>query len=536
MKINPQLSPPLRGILPYLTLLCWSIPLLIASNGEQSLLAHDEGLYATRARFMLDSGDWINPWTTPHHKTPGTYWLIAICYYFWGMSETTVRLPSLIFSILTGLIVYQIGSLLVNKRVGWLAAAILPLQYLWYQYSRLANPDLPMIFVVMLGILLLLKAELRAKNRDRLTLVAGICLGLGFLIRGFMIGVPLIGILPYLIGENRRHKHLYNPTLYLGIALGLMPTILWFVACWFRYGSDTWHALFNFFVGIGLNEQRNGIIYYFWHIPALSFPWAFFSLLGLGICWRCSFPRSKWLLVGYPLIVFVQITIFATRIPHYSLSLYPFLALLAAIALDWIISREEQQGQPKLILLLINSFLGLLGGLLLICVLGINLAVVMDKVSIAHQIMDYVPMAICLAIPWLSLPLIWRYRAMLAQYLPGIYCWVASLLIANWLGLLVVGHLGLVGNYNPDIKKFIAKPAINLVLENNPVYLTSGGGKTKVLLKFYTPNINQDIANISDLPSNSYAWVKSEQLMDLSKPYLALGIIRDWELIQVLEP
>ena len=50
---------------------------------------------------MLDTGDWVNSWLVPHHKTPGIYWLLATLYRWFGMSETTVRLPSVIFSLFT---------------------------------------------------------------------------------------------------------------------------------------------------------------------------------------------------------------------------------------------------------------------------------------------------------------------------------------------------------------------------------------------------------------------------------------------------
>ena len=47
-------------------------------SDSQSLIAHDEGLYARRAKLILDSGDWLSPFSSPHHKTVGSYWAIAI--------------------------------------------------------------------------------------------------------------------------------------------------------------------------------------------------------------------------------------------------------------------------------------------------------------------------------------------------------------------------------------------------------------------------------------------------------------------------
>ena len=46
-------------------------------SDSQSLIAHDEGLYARRAKLIYESGDWLSPFASPHHKTVGSYWAIA---------------------------------------------------------------------------------------------------------------------------------------------------------------------------------------------------------------------------------------------------------------------------------------------------------------------------------------------------------------------------------------------------------------------------------------------------------------------------
>lgn len=60
----------LVGSLPYFSLLVWILPLLLFTSGHNSLMAHDEALYASWYRLMFDSGNWIAPWEKAHHKTP----------------------------------------------------------------------------------------------------------------------------------------------------------------------------------------------------------------------------------------------------------------------------------------------------------------------------------------------------------------------------------------------------------------------------------------------------------------------------------
>ncbi|PLZ98031.1 phospholipid carrier-dependent glycosyltransferase, partial [Fischerella thermalis CCMEE 5196] len=149
---------------PYVTLLFWILPLLLFNSGHSSLMAHDEGIYAWRSRRMFESGDWINPWSQPHHKTPGPYWLIASSYTLFGINEASVRLPSMILGVLSVIILYEIGKILLDKKIAWLASAILSVEFLWLQYCRLGTPDVPMIFLVLLAILSLLKAELNPRS------------------------------------------------------------------------------------------------------------------------------------------------------------------------------------------------------------------------------------------------------------------------------------------------------------------------------------------------------------------------------------
>ena len=77
--------------------------------------------FTLRARLMFESGDWIAPWGTVHHKTPGPYWLIASFYKLFGISETTVRLPSMITGIFSVFLVYEIGKIMLRQKLAWLA-------------------------------------------------------------------------------------------------------------------------------------------------------------------------------------------------------------------------------------------------------------------------------------------------------------------------------------------------------------------------------------------------------------------------------
>jgi 4-amino-4-deoxy-L-arabinose transferase-like glycosyltransferase len=545
---NPtRLNFRLSAALPYLTLLLWLLPLLLLGTEHGSLMAHDEGLYAARARLMFDSGNWVAPWSSAHHKTPGAYWLIAASYSLFGINEFSVRLPSAIAGIGSILLLYEIGKIILNKQIAWLASAILSVAFLWLQYCRLGTPDVPMIFLVLLGILSLLQAELKPKYRYLWGLIAGLSFGLGFLVRSFMIFLSIIGLLPYLIKEHRRHRHLTNPMLYLGFVLGLIPTLVWLWLSMQQYGEQAFEELWRFFFRLGTNERRgNGLIYYFWTVPAVAFPWSILALVGLWRTLRRPIGKYQFLFLGCPLVIFLALTLFATRLPHYTLCLYPFMALLAAVALHWLgemyhaVDRSKDDAGTRghgdavnelsasSIVRNLSYGFGGLGGLLI-------LAGIVGLIVGKPDFHKYAFTAMAVGFGWVILLLVWfgrfrrNYKFLTARY------WVASWLLASWLGLAVAGLTGAIGNYNPGMKAFFQQGAIASVVQSQTVHFVDVGGKTGVLLDFYTPIRGQELQDISQLPSNSYAWIAKDKVINTSRKYIIVGTFRSWHLIQMMD-
>ncbi|MBD6615876.1 glycosyltransferase family 39 protein [Komarekiella sp. 'clone 1'] len=542
----------LAAALPYISLLLWILPLLIFSSGENSLMAHDEGLYAWRARQMLDSGDWIAPWGNAHHKTPGPYWLIAVSYKLFGISEASGRIPTMIAAIFSLLLIYEIGKILLGKKVAWLAGAILSVEFLWLQYCRLGTPDLPMILLVLLAIWSLLKAELHPKYYYFWSFLAGLSLGLGFLVRSFMILLPIMALFPYLIWEHRRHRHLANPILYLGLIVGLIPTLGWLWFNWLRYGNLSYGQLFKFVVDLGSDDRNhNGAFFYVWNIPLKSFPWFFLSLLGLVLALRRPLPRYHLILVGFPLVLFAELSLFSTRLPHYSLCLYPFIAMLAAVGLNWLgriyqigftyqnISPQSlhKKGRRNLLTPFAKIARDLPRNLSYVCgVLGIVLILggIVALTSGNADIRKYSPLGLIVGLAWLIMPVVWigryhfGYKFLTARY------WVASWLIPCWLALAVAGNMGLLGDYNPVFRAFLQQRAIASILQTHPIYFVQVGGKNAVLLNLYTPIHAQRVETISQVPTFSYAWIYTKKPPELSKPHRVLGTVKDYRLIQVL--
>lgn len=520
-------------VFPYVSLLILILPLLLFSSGNNSLMAHDEGLYATRARLMFDSGDWLHPWTSPHHKTPGFYWMIALFYKLFGVNELSVRLPSMILGTLSIFILYEIGKIILNTKIAWLAAAIFSVEFLWLQYCRLGTPDVSMVFLVLLAILLLLKAELYSKlyserhltNYNFLCFLSGLCFGLGLLVRSLMIFLPIVALLPFLISLQRRHRLLSNPYLYIGFIVGLIPTFIWLGLSYLHYGSGSIFKLLDFVFKVGSKERSgNGIIFYIWNVPAKCFPWFFLALFGLFILIRHPQVKYKSILVGFPVILFIELSLISTRLSHYSLCLFPFIALLAAVGLDALT-------QMKIVPRYLSYSFGIIGMLLLVA--GI-ITLIIDN----PEIQKYTALILVIGAGWLILPIVWIQRHRFNQ---RAFCnyWLAGWLVPVWLSLAIIGYNGAFSDYNPEFREFIESKTVVPILQSSPVSLVDVGGKTGVLINFYTKNIAAKVNTLREVSPNNYAWIKESKINDSLNArvvYRVIGTVKGYSLVQVIEP
>ena len=111
-------------------------------SDSQSLIAHDEGLYARRAKLILDSGDWLSPFSSPHHKTVGSYWAIAASLKVFGISDWASRLPSTIAGLIATLLFYFTALRYFKPLNSLIASLFLITMPIYFQSLRTVGPDM----------------------------------------------------------------------------------------------------------------------------------------------------------------------------------------------------------------------------------------------------------------------------------------------------------------------------------------------------------------------------------------------------------
>ncbi|MFM5988306.1 MAG: ArnT family glycosyltransferase [Sphaerospermopsis kisseleviana] len=537
---------------PQFILLLLSALLLFANNGNNSLLAYDEAYYAIQARWMLETQDWLTPqwWGTPiYDRTVGIQWLIALTYQIFGINEFSARLPSIISCIISVILTYQIGKILLNRQIAFLAAIILCLMPIWIFEGRSATQNTPLVCVELLGIWALLRGEelgnKQQKQKILWGILAGATFGLGFLIKGFMIILPGVAIIPYLIFRNKQHRYLENIGIYLGLIIGFIPVIIWLTLSCLKYNSFfPVTDLFGKLLYLSADDTYNpGTFYYFWNIPLNTFPWALFSVIGIVCIWFYRNNRIS-LLLGYPIILFILLCSFRTRTPYYPLQILPFMALFASVALirfeDIYQLRKKRLNQ--IISYLLSAFTTL-GILLLVLGSLITLNIHLPVISLTPEIQQYGILGIILGASWATINTTWKNR----KFLPNKY-WLASWVISPYLTITTLGFIGVLGDRNPVFRTELQQPQIHQILAvkpinfviDNPVNNKSDAevvnyseveiSKTFMLLSFYTPQLGK-ITKIQDLQTNSYAWITPKIPTNTLNKYEIMGTVKGWKLI-----
>ncbi len=515
-----------------LFLVGWSGLLIATTFVQPSLMAHDEGNFAAEARFMAESGRWVARlwWDRPVY-THGIMlnWLMVLSYKVFGIYDWAARLPSAIACVTAVLFTYDISKIITGKRIlGLLSAALLMLFHLWFQYGHLGTQDMLLVCLELLGIWSLLKAEAQPSKRMIWGFVSGLVIGLGFLTKSFMILLPAVALVPYLVFQHRRHRHLTNPGLYIGLATGLGLVGLWLTLSIAQYGDVVMSSLFGKIGELGAKpfHADAGRFYYFWNIPANGFPWPLFSVIGVWFCWgdRKQTNPYRWLLI-YPFILFGLLTSFSTRTPYYTLQLYPFLALFGVIALHRIATQPLKWPRR-----LLSIAFGTLAFMLAAVALFALLAPASDLTT---TIRPYAPIAVILGSGWLCLPFVVNTPRK----------WLATWLLPVWLTLGAAGITGLFGNYSAEFMTDLAQTP-QAALAQPMVFITGDdwpdpeAHKTMILLSFYTPLLGDRNPPTQNIVPGTYAWLAPNAEIDALKserPYDTITDVEQWELIRFLD-
>jgi len=351
-----------RGALG-LVLLC----LLAQWPGVFSLppVDRDESRFAQASRQMLES-DTLRGWVVPMvgdrprlNKPPLIYWLQASSAGLLGDPPGSpigniwvFRVPSLLCAMATALLTWRLGlSLLafVGPRApaaAWTGAALLASCLMVVWDARQARADQLLLTTTTLALFALWKCA--SVERGRWWILLWVAVGLGVLAKG-PITPMIVALTALALGWMRRREgglwwwwRATKPLI--GVAIVVAMALPWVVLVgrsigWSEYATEVWNETIG--RSVSAKEGHWGPPgYHLVLLPVLLWPGSLLTAAGIGLAWRGrrtgEIPGAQgasrfllaWVVPSW--IVFEAVT---TKLPHYTLPLYPALALVSAWAL-----------------------------------------------------------------------------------------------------------------------------------------------------------------------------------------------------------
>ena len=267
-----------------------------------------------------------------------------------GISVFTARLVSVIFAILSIIIVFKISNKMYGQKTALISTILFGVMPGFVWLSRVAMIETMLVFFFTTSMYFFFNWMSFHKNKD--LILSGLILGVGFLVKYQMIiaGLIMLTSIFMLSRDYLKTKLSRIPLLLLAVALVVIP---WIFVSYQIYASgmlDQW----IYAIGIGNPEKSLYSVRFptpIFYFIEMTWPYenvhpisVYLYLIGLGGLGLFSLRRKfedKFLLIWFG-VVFIFFTIIANKHWRYVIPLFPILAISASNLIMFIYSRIQK--------------------------------------------------------------------------------------------------------------------------------------------------------------------------------------------------
>lgn len=346
--------------------------------------------YGNMAANMASSGNFIEPkyvydgvFQCFEGKPPLFFQFGGLSCLLFGKTAFAVRLPALLFALLTVWFVFAAVKKAANRKSAWAAALLCFLNPMFYVYSGLCTTDMLLTSCITGGVLAYwgFSVGQRTAQTKQYSLLFFLFLALGMMVKG-PVAIVSIGLPVFLfVAIYRTWKDLLHHAWLLGALLFAAIVLPWFYWMHQLHPDFLEYFFYNenfgrFFLkeygdrfGNGHDSFR-GVAFFISIVANLP---VLLPLLMLGFSKRLSMGglRNR-PLEGISLIAALALTIFwcpTSRVPmYYLLPTIPFLAIFTALKL--VAAEQTSPERLSRLTLYITSGMGLItAGVLVIMTL-----------------------------------------------------------------------------------------------------------------------------------------------------------------------
>ncbi|MCC9645219.1 glycosyltransferase [Rhodopirellula sp. JC740] len=331
------------------------------TNLSYPLIDRDETRYAEIPREMIATGNWILPqlnFQTYYDKPPLLYWLCAISFKRFGISETSARLVPALAALATLASTMFFGSRIFGRRIGLIAGGVLMLSVGFAFTSRYLLLDGVLSLFVSLSLFTAYEAirprgsRVVSKPRFGWWVLSGICVGLAFLTKGpvaLVLWLPPVFAMAWLSEAHAKPRWWHYGILGMVAATVAVP---WFIAVHQQDPTFLIEFFYKHNVARFAGEFHPKPFWFF--VPVLlvaGHPWSFLTI-----------PYAKFLFgrseathshrtpaVGYLLLwsawCFLFFSLSKCKLPTYLLPAAPAFALMIGHYLNEVLRDPDNPAQ-----------------------------------------------------------------------------------------------------------------------------------------------------------------------------------------------
>ena len=303
------------------------------------------------------------------HKQPLPFWQMALSFYLFGINQFTARFPMVLEGTLMTLIIYRIGSLTINKQVGYLSALIYTVSFYALDFSSggqsTDSADFALLFYT--SIALWAWIEYRQDLKLKWLLLIGISAGLAVMCK-WVIGLLIYAAWGIFIVLDPIERKRISSYLYLIISAIItvaisIPWQLYALAHYpLEYKYEMAYNTIHVFKAIEGHAENN-----WYYLSRLDQNFGaivpYILLLAIVFMWQYIKRKDhKIFLLSFMILPYLFFSFIATKMPAYCYfaSVPVFLALGSfALFFQRYIEKFKQQGLKTAIvftLLIISWF------------------------------------------------------------------------------------------------------------------------------------------------------------------------------------
>ena len=376
MLDHPMLVRRPRLMLTLLCLALWAPGFFTLPPGDR-----DESRFVQATKQMLETGDYVrimNGTEARNRKPIGIYWLqvpFVAAAQAMGLAQDNpvwpYRIPSAIGGWAAVLATFAVGLTLFDRRTALLAAGMLAACAVLVTEVHIAKTDAALLGATTIAMAVLARAAQGTVSRGAAA-VFWWALGLSILLKG-PIGPMVVGLAALSLSiADRRGRWLLALRPGWGVPIMLALVLPWFIAI----GVATEGRFFTDAVGgdLGRKLSSGDDAHGGWFglhallAPALLFPTTAALPGAMLLGWRRRMAPGVRLLIAWLVPAWLVFELVPTKLPHYTLPLYPALCLLGAAGL------VQAVALPRVARVLAWALPALVGGTLAIAAAAVPVA------------------------------------------------------------------------------------------------------------------------------------------------------------------